>query len=425
MLELTQVLVKAGFLQARDVQLMRAWIADLEAAGYHFPALHSPTAVSLDHPVLAASSNATAGSSAPQAGVDTALMNDGPLDNTFVFPSRWCTRVDTDLVINMNRIGLDIMQLQIRLLHAVYRPWFRRVYITGSLSNQWTPPGPRMQALMDQGYYINCGNYSLNSLDVGAHPLACAAEGIALAQQAVWLPGSSVPTFNVMYTNDDVAFSPCLMARMNRSRFWYNHPLNTTIVISQQSGPWWDSNIVGRGTLKQALILALQSASGLMAARMWRLKPGEAFPWVAGSHGQADLFYVPARFQQSFLALARHFQAYHVFNEHAVPNIIGLLREQPNDIELFSILRPDYQPRECLLQEITSLLPLGRAVDAATAQRCMGGGDWITDGSGGVFAIHPIKLSGQTVRSHWLRWWLSQDCVTASTKATGSVSSQV
>lgn len=411
MLEITQLLVKAGFLHARDVELMKAWIEDLEAAGYEFPALHKPATASPDLAVIAASSDAFAGHNVAQSVAPDELMNSGPLDHTFVFPDRWCTRVDTDLVININRLGKDVMKQQIRLLHAVYRPWFRRVYITGSLSNQWTTPGPRMQVLMDQGYYINCGNYSLNSKDVGAHPYACAAEGIALAQQAVWWPGPSSPTFNMLYTNDDVAFSPCLMARMNRSNFWYDDPLNTTIVISQQSGWWWDGlDIVGRGTCKQALVAALQSAWGLTAARMWRLKPGEAFPWT-----QSDLFYVPARFQKDFLAMAQHFQAFYVFNEHAVPNIIGLLRDQPNDIDLFSIPRPDPgQGRVCLHQQIVKLLPLGRAIDAATAQRCVGQIKGVGYDSGGLFAIHPVKFSDQPVRNHWLQWWLSHDCIPTS-----------
>lgn len=396
MVEAAELLAAKDFWPAANVELARAWVHDLQAVGYRFP------------PKLAGSKQDTTQRSATLAPTPSTFLNRGPLDHTFMFQAQWCMRLDTVLVVNQNQPQTAHAQQQIRLLHAAYRPLFRRVLFIGSPGPAWTAPAAHMQALMEQGYFAHCGNYTLRTTAAAFFTYACAADGVADAQKAVWRPGgtAAAANLNMLYINDDVVWSPCMLARLNFSNAWYSDPLNATVDLATLPDGWahWSADHSGRGsTTLSAIKTAFLTAWGSTAAQAHQLvSNGSVVP-----PAQGDFYYVPARLQPAFTQLAHHFQSHYVISEVAIRSALGLLPGA--DLVPFAMAWDG--ARACIDASIKSVLPLGSSISRnATAHcGCAMAAPW-QQGVGGVLALHPIKLSNPQLASWWMRWWLSQCC---------------
>jgi hypothetical protein len=439
MLEVTKHLVTNGLLQSADLQLMSAWISDLKAVGYQFPKLVKsadafvvPRTVLSDTPKAFEKATSQKGMTDQDTGSLSAAMwldrKEGSLEHSFAFPQRWCMRLDTQLVVNMNTMGSHTTQ-QLPLLHALYRPWFRRVFFAGPASAASLEANPNdqrkasssgnakpwMQQLLEQGYYIDCSNHTLGSYVPGGHTYACAAAGVLTSQQGVWRPDTQRQTFNMLHSNDDVAFSPCMMADFSRQKFWAAHDSTRVVNVQHDDWEWWQYDLVGRGNISVTTRAALANAWGLLAAR---IKHHGLLPDYLFVAYEADLYYVPARYQTSFVHLTEHFQSFYAFSEVAVPAVMGLLKDTPADVEFISFVRAFDQVnngRQCIHSNITKVLPLGENASMAMARACVIYPPWrhmnaTHAATKSIFGIHPIKLSIPEVVQHWMSWWLSQAC---------------
>lgn len=171
-------------------------------------------------------------------------------------------------------------------------------------------------------------------------------------------------------------------------------------------------NHAGRGTLRAAIKGALDNSWGLMRERTDKyLQPGQAFP-----NNQADIYYVPARFQAAYVEFAAQFQAQLAMSEAALPNIFGLLKERDTDIDFMTFAMAWDNARACLEKGIKEVLPLKHDISFDMVRKCQGGPRVIVyqdkehERAKSIFAIHPIKLSSADVLQRWLEWWLSQEC---------------
>jgi hypothetical protein len=406
MLEAANSMANQSYLQPRDIALVQAWIADLQALGYHFPA------VARAQPPMPALVSSPSPPPSAAAWMDT---NGHTLDGAYLFPRQWCTRLDTVLVINIDRIGGDRLEKQMRLLHATYRPHYRRVLFAGSEATRWVQPNARLQQVMDQGYFLNCGNYSTRARDVGFFTYGCVAEGVLAAQQAVWRPDRGMEMANMFYINDDVVFSPCMAQRLNHTKIWYPSNLTdrtnfTATRALSWPGWWWDTDVTGRGlTTRQAITNAFGSAWGKMASLVaGRVQPVQ----VTHNNNQGDMYFVPARHMQMFSKLAAHFQSHWVMSEAAVPNVLSLIIEGPKEVEVVGLATAWGGGVECFDEGIKQVLPLGADISQARVRAC--GATIFTDEAhsklAGLFAMHPVKMANANVSDHFLSWWLSQEC---------------
>jgi hypothetical protein len=397
MLEAANSMADQNRLQPRDIALLLAWISDLQALGYRFPAIAKAQA----------SAPPQRSSEPPTAA---AWMTTGALDGVYVFPQQWCTRLDTMLVVNVNRLDLDGLKKQLRLLHAAYRPHYRRVVFAGSDLTRRVKPGPREQELMDQGYLWNCGNHSIRAPTPGFFSYACVSEGVLAAQEAVWRPHQEVEAFNMFYINDDVAYSPCMAQQLNHSKVWYPGHLTNLTDLANMKGWFWDTDADGPGTL--TLREVLTSTFATTWGKMARLADGRLQPMqIPRNNGQGDMYYVPGRHMQMFAKLAAHFQSYWVMSEAAVFNMLSLLVDGPEDLDVVGFAMAWDGARECFDRGIKQILPLGADISQAHVRSC--GANMLTDEEhgteAGIFAIHPVKMSIPAVSDQWLAWWLSQD----------------
>lgn len=397
-------------LQPRDISLLQAWIADLLALGYLFP------------PVIG-EQNSPPAQVASEPPSDAAWLINGGLDGAYSFPQQWCTRLDTMLVINVNRPDTDVMKKQFRLLHAIYRPHYKRVLFAGSEDKRWVQPEPRLQQLMDQGYLLNCGNHTIRGGVVGFFMYACVAEGVLAAQHAVWRPDKEVEPVSMFLTNDDVVYSPCMAQHLNYSMVWYPDNLSNLTELSSMTGWHWDIDSGEHGlTSRQATSHALASAWGQMAPLVeGRLRPMQ----VVTNNWQGDVYYVPARHMQMFAKLAAHFQSYWVMSEAAIPNILSLLVDGPEGNEVVRFAMAWDGARGCWDGNIKQILPLRADINQTAVRSCGAHGrlQMMTDDEHGkeasMFAIHPVKLSNVALTNHCSGWFSQLAELVAITRPHG------
>jgi hypothetical protein len=126
---------------------------------------------------------------------------------------------------------------------------------------------------------------------------------------------------------------------------------------------------------------------------------------------QTDRFYLPARFQKAYIDIAHQMRAQYVISEVALPNILGLLRDQPAEIEPLSLAMPWGYEHNCVSDRYTAVMPLRSNLNASVARECVRGyrPEQQSD-KHGLFAVHALKLSNATIAQHWLDWWMSQSC---------------
>jgi hypothetical protein len=142
----------------------------------------------------------------------------------------------------------------------------------------------------------------------------------------------------MFYVNDDIIFSPGMLSQLNSNNMWYSSTLSKTFPARSRGGWRWTARkSVLSFNQSDALQVALNRSYGLMAQRTAAyLKNGvDSF-----NSDQGDMFYLPARFQKAYIDMAHQMRAQYVISEVALPNILGLLRNQPADIEPFSLAMP-------------------------------------------------------------------------------------
>lgn len=158
--------------------------------------------------------------------------------------------------------------------------------------------------------------------------------------------------------------------------------------------------------MSEALQQVLQKSFGLMAQRKVSfLKDGaDSFP-----SGQGDLFFLPARFQKQFIALAQQMRALYVISEAAVSNIFGLLKSQPADVQPLSFAWAWGGERDSATIKHAAVLPLHGNLNVTTVRECVRDVAAAQQSDkDGLFALHPVKFSNTAVAQHWLIWWMSQ-----------------
>lgn len=162
-------------------------------------------------------------------------------------------------------------------------------------------------------------------------------------------------------------------------------------------------------TLKDSLKVALNNSWGVMrqGLEQW-LKPLEAYHSNTG-----DMYYVPARFQEAFLQVAPQLQSQMVISEAALPNILGLIRQRPEDVDFVALGWALHDAVSCFYEHAAELLPLGKDLNFSVVRNCNSpltfwGKQHAQDSS--IFAVHPYKLSNRHLARRWLKWWLSQQC---------------
>jgi hypothetical protein len=389
MLEAAEVMASTGHIWVADVDLMRAWISDLARAGYKFPALRQQ---SWTVPTV------------PSSSINSTAIMSKPLNHTFIFPERWCLQQDKALVVNFNRLGQYNSVRQIQLLHAAYRPLFSQVLFTGVTGSN---PTPELQEHINQGRVFSCDSYESGvKSEPGLMAYACAAGAIAMDS---W--GSGVlGTPGMFYINDDIIFSPCMLSKSNSNNIWYTSTLNSTIAAGARKGWRWPvRHSAMNSTVSEALQQAIDQAYGLMAQRKAAYLKNGANSF---NFGQADMFYLPARFQKQYISMAHQMRAQYVISEAAVPNILGLLKTQPADVEPFSFSWAWGDERTCLNKQRTAVMPLRSSLNATVIQECVKEYVYTEQQShkDGFFALHPVKLSDETIAQHWIDWWRSHSC---------------
>lgn len=397
--ELYRHLVRKDHLQRVNLDLLKAWLDDLRRAQYTFPRLQP------QHAEPPANFNLS---------TEAKIIVQDPRTR-FVFMRHWCVHHDKVLYINFNYLGHINLT---RLLHAVYRPLFRRVMFAGSMAG--LPAHKQsLPSVLHQ-----CDSFIRGSIDgaPGFFAHMCFAGFLASDE---WKSVDGQGNVGVLYINDDVFFSPCMLTGLNSTRIWYNKALDQHGSLKAEQGWLW-GNIYGRHTssLKNATILALQRSYGLMGKRVQEQLQGGALHYGSG---QADIFYLPARFHRPFISMAHQMHAQRVITEVAVPNMLGLLKAQRDDSEVVEMAFSwGDAERKCLVNGLFDILPQGGDLNCTSVQPCAPQGQAAfcvhahcdasvypqdaTCKSASMFAVHPFKLSHTQVASHWLRWWASQGC---------------
>lgn len=379
LIELYQHLGHKGGLQQVNFHLLGAWLSDLRGAKYVFPELR-------EHP-----------------GAPENPLNGSHPDPHFVFMKHWCMHVDKVLYINFNLRGHVNLPARARLLHAVYRPMFRRVVFAGAVS-MLQPQALTLPSTLHKCDHVLRGMNPAKPTGFFAH--VCLADFLT---SDAWSITAGPGNVGVFYTNDDVVFSPCMLSGLNRTKIWYDSPLINPKVLKKESAWHWGEKFasIHNSSLKKATIAALQQSYGLMGERVQeRLQGGELFY----SQGQADVFYLPAQFLLGFATMAQQMHAHRIITEVAVPNILGLLKGELSDSEtvpvVFAWVGSD---RTCLVDTVSKSLPLEHNI-SCHAVRCVGLNASNVCSLPGIFAVHPYKLSNPSVASRWLTWWKSQAC---------------
>lgn len=309
----------------------------------------------------------------------------------------------------------------------------------------------------------------------GHFAMVCLAEVMSATPAQTGIHGRLDDGF--LYVNDDVTFSPCALKGLNRSKIWYDRvfvkdyasaeefwsvhkPQAQQFLVSnvQQNKLWHFvtdfSNGRAPGRLAQHTHLAMANAYGWMADKIkTRLDDPEHTGMHIFGFWQGDYYYVPGRFAKQFVTWAHYFRRYHVFNEVAVPNILGLLGDSAADYEMVSGIMLWDDARVHAVNNIQALLPLGHDISlniacsaaehnlvkqgrrawfharrhlAERAPPCFELPAGIAT-QGEVLAskvvykaanatgtslhfLHPLKLSNTALADWWVQWWQSQRC---------------
>ncbi|DBA66265.1 TPA: hypothetical protein ACH3X2_002525 [Trebouxia sp. C0005] len=369
MIELADAMVTAEFWGQRDSSLMKAWVADLTAAGYHFP------------PLLA-----------PGADSQLKVMEDsvGNVPHAHHYPVSWHRYPDIILVVMFNK-AYSGYKSTASLLHNMYMPVFGHVVFTG----QHVPDG-----LQKDIAWVPCTNASGGQL---MHK--CLGHVMEMYPMT-----DATPAGGYLMIGDDTIFDNCAMQGMNRSKIWYQHAHHHLATIRQYkdlqreaaAGHWhWNTSFNGGKALGLELHDAVVSLNGLSrtAAEKQGVLAGNANNDFAAYYGggYTDFFYVPSRYASQFIYLAYHFFEHPVHHEAAIPFILRILATGLDEFERFHAPIPHLW---------LHLQQKGLQVADEPASVMLDGGRLMNNS---VF-VHPVKLSDANVREHFVQWWLHASC---------------
>ena len=211
---------------------------------------------------------------------------------------------------------------------------------------------------------------------------------------------------------DDLVFNPCKLSEFNLSKIW-NHQQVWDIQQNANKNPatapeWhWPRCIYCEGgqiSFGQSYVNALRALTGLMSEKArargilgstQNLTKHAGYP----SQSYTDVFFIPEKYALQFASLCLQFAAFHTHHESAVPTIMYLLTDGPDELEVFNG-HWAYEERHHI-QTYPNLYMLPD-------------GDLQND----TFAIHPIKLSSLHVLGYFKTWWSNMSCceITQHTK---------
>jgi hypothetical protein len=401
---------------------MEAWLADVQQAGLEPPTLAAgrglrpekpqPGAATLPripftHRSLVDTERSAGGNGTGSVDKDAARSLSAAITNqtrnhTFAFPDRWCMQMDKVLYINLNRIGQYAMLEQARLLHAVYRPFFRQVVFAGF--------GKRdRESVGTPGIFYPCDPYLVQRrMTQGFYAQTCLAGFLA---SDTWQSLTQGDTVGLLYINDDVVFDPCAVAHLDASKVWYGDSdtpnwRNKTLLVSNATGWHWGMKF-GPNTLKNSTAHALNMAYGLLSQRVQqRLKHGTHM----FTQGQADAFYVPGHLYRMFSDFAHQLHAQYLISEVAVPNILGLIHDEDDGFEEVLVVMA-WTREDCaaVVKTILEKLPANDMLSCKLLQMQVTKARGACTGKS-MFALHAYKMSDTAAAVHWLAWWLAQDC---------------
>lgn len=211
--------------------------------------------------------------------------------------------------------------------------------------------------------------------------------------------------------SDDTVFDPCRLQQYNASKIWYT-PSSESFFSKSTHSIWdtsehantdpstlvvwhWGSRINGGESQKTVFSDAMSSLSGSFREKaIFRGLLGSTAN--ASAHNgfvngqQTDIFYVPDRYASGFVRLSLDFAHRMVHHELAIPNILYLLLNFPDDLETIQMANHNWYPPH-ILRHPSDFYS-------------------VTGLSDGILAKHPVKLSNFDTMSDYQSWWSGLRC---------------
>lgn len=358
MFDLAQSMADAGFWGQSDSMLMKAWVADLSAIGYEFPAIIDMSADPM------------------QADVDTTEQL--PL---YQYPHAWTYLPTITLVVMLNKPYVGY-QYVVQMLHDRYMSAFGRVVFTG-LAN----PNDIAQGIT----WVPCegaGGFLMHK---------CLAHVMETYRPELLHSGGGY-----LMIGDDTVFDLCKIRQLNTSRIWLPHARDRLAkkvgVHALQDWQHWEASVNGGRQVRIELLDAISSLSGAAhdsAAHQHLLHGNMANNTEFYDAIYTDALFIPNRLAPSFVYLAYHFSLHPVHHEVAIPNIVRLLTPDLEDVEQFhAVIGHLYNnlAHFNITQDFPDIMLPGGTLRNES-----------------VF-LHPVKLSIPVVREHFCKWWQNAAC---------------
>lgn len=346
------------FLQDGDVQLMKAWVHDLKAIGYKFPHVKEQSMT------------------APLSVIPTEGAS------TLTAPA-WSRQYDIVAVINFDNLHSGYIDI-ISSLHKAYRPLFHKVVFTGFKK----PAG-----LPDHISWIGCNSPG------GIFRYSCLANVVEEVRVA--------KTGGYFFFSYNAVFSHCQLSLFNSSRIWFH--TNVTVLHGKAAtasthaghrGQHLDT-VASSSEMKvdisagQALTNALKSVmpSGKHANHLGKGVARLLVDPELNHVGEEwmDGFYIPQHLATDFVVGALIFQEAEVHYEIAIPNLLGILGNEPFELFKGTFMK---HPGHTGQQEYL-LLPNGQLQNA-------------------TFLFHPFNMSKAGALDAFSSWWYdsspAQEC---------------
>ena len=355
MVELADAMAAAEFWGMQDVALMKAWVTDLDAAGYKFPSVIQTASLQPEF-----------------------TQTEGNKQPAYLFRQLWQQHSDITLVVMFNR-AYEGFESIAKLLHHIYKPAFGQVIFTG----QAVPEG-----LPDDLLWVPCVDTSHGEL---MHKcLGHVMETYPRTQSNV--------AGGYLMIGDDTVLDLCALPSLNISKIWLadGHKIQANIDIHTVQDWHWHRPLNGGKALRLELYDAMMTLSGSArsAAEEQGLYKGNLTKQTAFySFTYTDFVYIPKHFAAEFIYLAYHFSEHPVHHEVAIPTIARLLIEGLDEFDDF------HAP-------ISHLYYAGIKVAQDPAAVMLAGGHLMNDS---VF-VHPVKLSNPVIKDHFVRWWVQASC---------------
>ena len=354
MVELADAMASANFWGKQDVALMRAWITDLDAAGYKFPYVIQSVDVQSEPP-----------------------ETEGNVLPTYLFRQMWQQHSDITLVVMFNNAYEGFESIG-KLLHQVYKPAFGQVIFTGL-----DVPGS-----LPDDLWVPCVDTSRGEL---MHKcLGHVMETFPLAQPNV---GGGY-----LMIGDDTILDLCALHSLNISKVWYaeSHKIQAHVDIHTVHNWHWDRSLNGGKAVRLELYDAMMSLSrsARTAAEEQGLYKGDLTKQTAFYTAHfTDFIYIPKRLAAEFVYLVYHFSEHAVHHEAAIPTIACLLMKGLDGFDKLHV------PISHLMYE-----GFEGAQDPDTLM--LAGRHLLNDS---VF-LHPVKLSTPAMKEHFISWWVQATC---------------